>query len=96
MMYVMGEVFHLDEQCMICKPNEEDGRFLLNEIMSGGNFGKYGKDGVMEGHADGKLAFFLARMRRNLRFMTHYPSEILWSPYDMISHYIWKRKIITL
>lgn len=93
MMYVMGEVFHLDEQCMICKPNEEDGRFLLNELMSGGNFGKYGKDGVMEGHADGKLAFFLARMRRNLRFMTHYPSEILWSPYAMISHYVWKNKM---
>lgn len=92
MMWVLKEVFGLEEQYMICKPNEKEGRFLLNEIMTGGNFGKYGKDGVMEGHAKGKVAFFLARMKRNWRFLTHYPSEVLWAPYAMLRHFIWKFK----
>lgn len=26
---------------MICEPDEEEGKFLLNEIMLAGNFGKY-------------------------------------------------------
>lgn len=93
MMSVLKEVFGLEEQYMICEPNEKEGRFLLNEIMTGGNFGKYGKDGVMEGHAKGKVAFFMARMKRNWRFLTHYPSEIIWSPYAMLIHWMWKRNV---
>lgn len=93
MMWVLGYVFALKREHMICEPNEEEGRFLLNEIMTGGNFGKYGKDGVMEGHAKGKIAFFMARMKRNCRFFRHYPSEIIWSPYAIISHYV-KKEIL--
>lgn len=90
MMWVLGHVFAMDREYMICEPNEEEGRFLLNEIMTGGNFGKYGNDGVMEGHAKGRFAFFIARMKRNWRFLRHYPSEIIWSPYSMISHFVRK------
>lgn len=90
MMWVLGYVFALKREHMICEPNEEEGRFLLNEIMTGGNFGKYGNDGVMEGHAKGRVAFFIARMKRNWRFLRHYPSEIIWSPYSMISHFVRK------
>lgn len=93
MMWVMKEVFGLEEQYMVCEPNEKEGRFLLSEIMTGGNFGKYGKDGVMEGHAKGKVTFFVARMKRNWRFLLQYPSEIIWSPYAMLSHYYWKRSM---
>ena len=93
MMWVQKEVFGIEEKYMICEPNEKEGRFLLNEIMTGGNFGKYGKDGVMEGHTKGKVTFFMARMKRNWRFLTHYPSEIIWSPYAMLSHYFWKRSM---
>lgn len=94
MMWVQKEVFGLGEQYLICEPNEKEGRFLLEEIMTGGNFGKYGKDGVMEGHKKGKMAFFMARMKRNWRFLVHYPSEIIWSSYAMLSHYFWKKKQI--
>lgn len=93
MMWVLKVVFDLEDQHMICEPNENEGRFLLSEIITGGNFGKYGKDGVMEGHEKGKVAFFMARMKRNWRFLLHYPSEIIWSPYAMLSHYFWKRSM---
>lgn len=75
-------------ETMGIKPNEKEGRFLLNEIMTGGNFGKYGKDGVMVGHAKGKVAFFFASMKHKLRFLTHYPLEVMWAPYQMLVYYL--------
>ena len=97
MIWVISHVFANDNVndnfFLGIKPNEKEGRFLLNENMTGGNFGKYGKDGVMEGHEKGKVAFFMARMKRNWRFLTHYPSEIIRSPYAMLSHWMWKRNV---
>lgn len=92
MMWAQKEVFHLDETKMICPPNEREGRFFLNEIMYGGNFGHYGKDMVMESRASGAFAFFKARIKRNVRFLNHYPNEVLWSPLAMVMHKCWKNK----
>lgn len=93
MMWVLHEVFLLDEQYMLVEPNAREGRFLLNEIMYGGNFGKYGQDGIMDAHKKGKVAFLLARMRRNLRMIAYYPSEVLWLPYACVKDYFWKLKV---
>ena len=62
--------------------------------MNGGNFGKYGSDGIMEAHEKGKMAFLLARMKRNMRMLSIYPREVLWLPYACIRDYFWKRKNI--
>ena len=43
MMWVMGHVFFMGEEYMICQPEEKEGRFLLEEIMQMGNFGKEDK-----------------------------------------------------
>lgn len=88
MMWVLGYVFSLECEYMICSPIEKEGRFLLVEIMTGGNFGKYGKAGVMEGHGRGKVAFAIASMKHKMRFLTHYPSEVLWAPYQMLVYYL--------
>ena len=74
MMWVLQEVFYLESEKMICCPNEKEGRFFLDEIMTGGNFGQYGNDDVMRQHGRGNVAFFMARMKRNVRFFKHYPS----------------------
>ena len=94
MMWVLQEVFHLKNDKMICGPNEKEGRFFLDEIMTGGNFGQYGNDDVMRQHGKGKIAFFMARMKRNVRFIKHYPNEILWSPFGMLAHKYWKHKAL--
>ncbi len=41
LMWVLQEVFHLDEQQMFCKPDVHRGKWLLSEILEGGNFGLF-------------------------------------------------------
>lgn len=44
-MWMMKEIFGLEDKYLLCEPNEEYGRFLLDEIMQTGNMG----------HADNEL-----------------------------------------
>lgn len=92
MMWTLTEVFAMDPQYHICRPNEKEGLFILKEILNGGMYGTFGNDELMDNYQKGKVTFFMARMKRGMRFLFHYPSEILWSPYSMISHYLWKRR----
>ena len=41
LMWVLGEVLHLDEGLMLCEKDGYRGAWMLREIMSGGNFGRY-------------------------------------------------------
>ena len=75
-MFVMKEVFGLSEDRMIVPMDEREGRFLLDEIMRGGNFGQYDtRLGSKEN--EGKLHRYLRMSLRNLRFVKHYPTEAL-------------------
>ncbi len=40
-MYVMGRIFHVPESQMLCAPDARRGRQLMENVMEGGNFGKY-------------------------------------------------------
>lgn len=91
-MYVMQTVFGMKEDELICKADSEMGERLLSEIMVGGNFGHYGNEEVSNSHGN-KVAFFWARMRHNLRFVLDFPSEVLWSPWYMVKHHVWKKNM---
>lgn len=43
-MWVLKEVLGLEEKYLIAPVDERRGRFLLSEIMRGGNFGMYGTE----------------------------------------------------
>ena len=45
-MYVLRIVFDIDETLLLCESNNKEGDFLLDEIMRGGNFGKYDASSV--------------------------------------------------
>ena len=78
-MFVMKEVFGLSEDRMIVPMDEREGKFLLDEIMRGGNFGQYDtRLGSKEN--EGKLHRYLRMSLRNLRFVKHYPTEALSEP----------------
>lgn len=82
-MWVLGHVFGLKREYMLCEPNEKEGRFILNEIMQTGNFG----------HGDTRYLGYgkLKRMSRHgLHLLLHYPSEVIWTPIWLVYHRIWK------
>ena len=90
LMFVLKKVFGLGEQYMICNPNEKDGRFLLDEIMQGGNFGKY--DERNGERKKNRIARGFATMKRNMRYISSYSSEILWAPIWKMWHWCWRKK----
>lgn len=85
MMWVMGEVFAMSEEWMICKPDEKEGRFVLNEILQTGNFGQ--ADTRYQYRQLFKLRHHIAHGSHLLR---HYPSEVIWTPIWLIYHHYWK------
>ena len=89
-MFVMKEVFGLSEDRMIAPMDEREGRFLLAEIMRGGNFGQYDtRLGSKEN--EGKLHRYLRMSLRNLRFVKHYPTEALSEPLFRTWFALWKK-----
>ena len=89
-MWVLHEVFGLTEDKMIAPMNEKEGRFLLEEVIRGGNFGQYDtRLGSKKG--EGKMHRYLRMNLRNLRFVKHYPTEALSEPLFRTWFAVWKK-----
>ena len=78
-MFVMKEVFGLSENRMIVPMDEKEGRFLLDEIMRGGNFGQF-DDRMGSKGGESKIHRYFRMNLRNLRFVKHYPTEAVCEP----------------
>ena len=78
-MFVMKEVFGLTEDRMIAPMDEKEGRFLLDEIMRGGNFGQF-DDRMGSKVGESKIHRYFRMNLRNLRFVKHYPTEAVCEP----------------
>lgn len=88
--YAMQELFGLETQYLLFAPDAKEGRFLIDEVMLAGNFGKYDTRFAHEREGDGHLRRFLRKQRRNLHFLAHYPSEVLWHPLWRLWHFFWR------
>ena len=89
-MYVLHEALGLPEAKMIAPIDVNEGRFLLAEIMQGGNFGQFDtRLGSKEN--EGKLHRYLRMSLRNLRFVKHYPTEALSEPLFRTWFALWKK-----
>ena len=89
-MFVMKEVFGLSEDRMIAPMDEREGRFLLDEIMRGGNFGQY-DDRMGSKIGESKMHRYFRMNLRNLRFVKHYPTEALSEPLFRTWFAVWKK-----
>ena len=89
-MYVLHEVFGLSEDRMIAPMDEREGRFLLAEIMRGGNFGQY-DDRMGSKVGESKIHRYFRMNLRNLRFVKHYPTEALSEPLFRTWFALWKK-----
>lgn len=91
-MWILREVFGLEDEYLLTTPNEKDGRFLLEEIMIAGNFGHYDKR-IIRSADESNLTHGLRKVKHNFRFFSSYPSEVLWSPLFKLWHFVWRKKI---
>lgn len=89
-MYVLRIVFDIEETLFLCEPNNKEGEFLLDEILRGGNFGQY-DDRNESIPVDNKIQHGLFNMKRNFRYLKHYPSEVLWMPLWRVWHWVWRK-----
>lgn len=96
-MWVLKAVFAMPDVYFLCPPNEIEGKFLLNEIMLAGNFGKYdsriarGSKSFMGLKVSASFAHAIQKTKHNLRLFTHYPEEVLWEPVFRVYHWLWRK-----
>lgn len=93
-MWIMQEVFGLERERMLCEPDEKEGRYILAEVMAGGNFGHH--DERIKKVSKGKWQSVFATLQHAMHVLRRYPSEALWMPVWMVYHFIWKRTLKTI
>lgn len=92
-MWVLQEVYGMDDRYLLTAPDEREGRFLLSEIMLAGNFGQY-DERLQHSREESALHWGLRKVKRNFRFVRSYPSEVLWSPIFKLWHYFWRKRAV--
>ena len=89
LMWVLGYAFGLQKEQMLWDPNEEDGQFLLCEIMRSGNFGK--QDERQRGLYDSKWNSFWMVHFKTFRMWRFDHWAWLWSPIWRIKGFVWRK-----
>ena len=90
-MWGLREVLNMEEELMIVPVDEWRGRTLMNEMMRGGNLGKYSG---LAGHTTGSKYFL--KHWRNLHFVRQYPAEALCEPIFRTWHFFWRLRMRSL
>ena len=88
-MYIMQEVFGMPASRLIVPPNEKYGRFVLNEVLEAGNFGKHDERNHF---GRSQLGHNLQRVYRDIRLVRYFPAEALCEPLFRIWHFFWRLK----
>lgn len=90
-LYIIHKYLGLNKEFLYVKPDAKEGEYLLNDILIGGNFGKYDVRNVTTS-LDERWKRGWYTIIHNLRKLTHYPSEVLSIPVWKIRHYLWRKK----
>ena len=88
-MYIMQEVFGMPASRLIVPPNEKYGKFVLNEVLEAGNFGKHDERNRF---GKSKLGHNLQRVYRDIRLVRYFPAEALSEPFFRVWHFFWRLK----
>ena len=91
-MYVMREVFGLEEKLLIVEPHERCGRKLLEEIMITGNFGFYDVR-ITQKMRKSRFKMDVYRLSHVLFLAWYFPLECLSEPLFQIYHFFWRLTI---
>ena len=88
-MYIMQEVFGMPASRLIVPPNEMYGKFVLNEVLEAGNFGRHD---ARNRFGRSKLGHNLQRVYRDMRLVRYFPGEALCEPLFRTWHFFWRLK----
>ena len=88
-MYIMQVVFGMPASQLIVPPNEKYGKFVLNEVLEAGNFGRHDERNRF---GRSKLGHNLQRVYRDIRLMRYFPAEALSEPIFRVWHFFWRLK----
>ena len=88
-MYIMQEVFGMPGSRLIVPPNEKYGKFVLNEVLEAGNFGRHD---ARNRFGRSKLGHNLQRVYRDMRLVRYFPAEALCEPIFRVWHFFWRLK----
>jgi hypothetical protein len=95
LMYVLHEVCGMKDEMLLCPVSVVDGEFLMNEIMLSGNFGhndpRMTEISAKRGYYNSRISQAFRRFKRNMRFLTSYPGEVIWEPIVRVEHFVWKK-----
>ena len=88
-MYIMQEVFGMPVSRLIVPPNEKYGKFVLNEVLEAGNFGRHD---ARNRFGRSQLGHNLQRVYRDIRLVKYFPAEALCEPLFRVWHFFWRLK----
>ena len=88
-MYIMQEVFGMPASRLIVPPNEKYGKFVLNEVLEAGNFGRHD---ARNRFGRSQLGHNLQRVYRDIRLVRYFPAEALCEPLFRTWHFFWRLK----
>ena len=88
-MYIMQEVFGMPASRLIVPPNEKYGKFVLNEVLEAGNFGRHD---ARNRFGRSQLGHNLQRIYRDIRLVKFFSAEALCEPLFRIWHFFWRMK----
>lgn len=88
LMWILEEKLGMPGEWAIVPPDEKRGRFVLNEILRGGNFGKYDERNRRFGQS--RIGRNVQRLVRDFRLVRYFPSEALSEPFFRLWHAVWR------
>lgn len=91
-MWIMQEIFALDRKYMYCEPLEKEGRFILDIVLDGGNFGHKNSFNVK---GIGRVNTLVSVAKHNIQILKKYPLEALLSPLWYVWHKAWKLRTLS-
>lgn len=88
-MWLLQNVFGMKDEYLLCSPNLEEGEYILDGVLIGGNMGRGYK--TSEKKKPFVWGFISSTFRYSARTFSRYPMEVLSYPIWTVYHFVWKR-----
>ena len=92
-MWILKEVFGMQEGLLLTEPIESEGRKLLKEVLVSGNFGHFDDNNIKKNETF--VSRQLRRFSRKVRLVKYNSLGLVFAPFNKLRIEYWRRKIIS-